>query len=206
MSLHVWLNCSRPSPRHWPPLVVIVLTVGRQHHLAHFVQDWTVLALSVVESIPLISIWFEGFKGEGMLEWDLKRKGKTFWRWESRKICGPGKQRSKMKKGRSAWKLFKVAAIPTQLSKCHRVHQFFEHQPPLLKTVIWVALGGSCARERLKFFRAPTMANIKMSQYICLAILIGNLTPDSWAKKGPFSELLSAGWSLILVWFRLMSR
>lgn len=35
------------------------------------------------------------------------------------------------------------------------------------------------------------MANIKMSQYICLAILIGNLTPDSWVKKGLFSELLS---------------
>lgn len=26
------------------------------------------------------------------------------------------------------------------------------------------------------------MANIKMSEYICLAILIGNLTPDSRAK------------------------
>lgn len=30
------------------------------------------------------------------------------------------------------------------------------------------------------------MANIKMSEHICPAILIGNLTPDSWAGKGLF--------------------
>lgn len=43
------------------------------------------------------------------------------------------------------------------------------------------------------------MANIKMSEYICMAILIGYLTPDSWEKKkkGLFSEPLSAGWSVI---------
>lgn len=42
------------------------------------------------------------------------------------------------------------------------------------------------------------MGNIKMSSYICLAILMGNLTPDSWGGKKPLSELLSARWSLIL--------
>ncbi|KAG8003703.1 hypothetical protein GBF38_018934, partial [Nibea albiflora] len=65
------------SLHHWPPLVVyIILTVVRQHHLAHFVLESANAVSTLVPrvgGVPLELLGFEGFKGGETLEWHLKR-------------------------------------------------------------------------------------------------------------------------------------